>query len=644
MFKRSLLSAVILFTTMQLFAQAELEPWGNFSGIRIDGQLMEFQTNLCVVRNNWEDINITAKEKQRPHYTRNGYTQTVLTNLDSLYFAEDVTDKGKGIADVNVQLTAKADMVLDGAYISLILPAKNYAVGSMKINDFKKIKLSEDSSTLNKYLQTPVVSVQFVYPSRQLKITFQNPVNLIIKKEPDNDIHVFIPIQKGDIKNGKVVTQNFSIKAAGLIDKKPITIVLNTTKTGRAFDGLGGNFRLQNPKTDPEVIDYCLKNLRVAWGRVEMPWMFWQTDMNTDPIAAAKAGKLNPRVQQSMEMAQRLYKMGMPVILTAWFPPQWAVIGPLHFRPTPDHVWGNPLDHSKTKEIYKSIADYIQYLKDEYGVEIADFSFNESDLGIDIRQTGEEHDELIKGLGSYFVERGLKTKLLLGDNSDATTFQFIVPALNDAATYPYIGAVSFHSWRGWDTPILQKWADAATKIHRPLIVGEGSIDAQASGYPDIFNEPTYALQEINLYVRLLAICQPESILQWQITSDYSLLAGGGVFGDTSETLHPTQRFWNLKQLASTPKDLKAMPLKIEGDNVSGAALGDNSRGIYVIHLVNNDAERKVTLTGLPKKIKHLRIWVTDKNSAMKKEKSIRVVNGKAVFSLSSTSYTTLQSE
>ncbi len=644
MFKQSFLSAVILFTTIQLFGQTELEPWGNISGIRIEGQLMEFQTNLCVVKKYWKDMSATAKERQRPHYTRNGYTQRVLTNLDSLYFAEEVTDKGKGIADVKVQLTAKADMALDGAYMSVILPVINYGGGSMKIDNLKKVALSEDSSTLNKYLETPVTAVQFVSPSRQLKITFQKPAHLIIKKGPDNDIHVFIPIQKGDIKNGEVASQNFSIKASGWIDNKPITLVLYTSKTGREFDGLGGNFRLQNPKIDPEVINYCLKNLRVTWGRVEMPWMLWQPDINTDPIAAAKAGNLNHHVQQSMEMAQRLYKMGIPVILTAWFPPQWAVVGPLHFMPTPDHVWGNPIDHSKTKEIYKSIADYIQYLKDQYGVEIADFSFNESDLGINIRQTGEEQDELIKGLGAYFVERGLKTKLLLGDNSDATTFQFIVPALNDPATYPYIGAVSFHSWRGWDGSLLQKWANAATQINRPLIVAEGSIDAQAWGYPDIFKEPTYALQEINLYVRLLAICQPLSILQWQLTSDYSLLGGGGVFGDTSEPLHPTQRFWNLKQLASTPKDLKTMPLKIEGSHVSGAALGDNARSIYVIHLVNNDAERKVTLTGLPHKIKYLRVWVTDKNSAMEKEKPIRVVNGKAVFSLTATAYTTLQSE
>ncbi|HEY5463262.1 MAG TPA: hypothetical protein VIJ95_08395 [Hanamia sp.] len=640
-FKYSLISVILLFTSVQLFAQVQLEPWGNISGIRTDGQLMQFETNLSSVQKDWKDISVTAKERQRPHYNRNGYTQIVATNLDSLYFKESVTDKGKGSADVNVQLSAKADMSLEGVYFSIILPPKYYLGGNMRIDKLKLIKLAEGLDALNKYVETPAGSIQFNSPSLHLKITFQNPEKLIIKKESDHDIHIFIPILSGDIKNGETADINFSIKASGLIDKKPITIALNTAITGREFDGLGGNFRLQNPKIDPEVIDYCLKNLRVAWGRVEMPWMFWQPDMDTDPIAAAKADKLNHHVQQSMEMAQRLYKMGMPVILTAWFPPQWAVVGPLHFRPGPDHVWGNQIDHSKTKEIYKSIADYIQYLKDEYGVEIADFSFNESDLGINIRQTGEEHDELIKGLGAYFASRGLKTKLLLGDNSDANTFQFIVPALNDPATYPYIGAVSFHSWRGWDKDTLKKWADAATQIHHPLLVGEGSIDAQAWGYPDIFKEPIYALQEINLYVRLLAICQPESILQWQLTSDYSLLAGGGVYGDTSEPLHPTQRFWNLKQLASTPKGLKAMPLKIDGNNVSGAALGDNAKKIYAIHLVNNGAKRNVMITGIPEEIKYLRVWVTDNKRDMKNEKQIPVVNGKSVFILAATSYTTL---
>lgn len=635
-----------LLPALQSIAQVEVEPWGNITGIRIDGQLMEFQTNLSVVTNNWSRITATAKEWQRPHYNRNSNTQIISTNIDSLFFREEITDIGKNTAAVNITATAKADMTTDGAYVTLIIPSNDYAGGSVRLNHLKPVDLNKDLISINKYLQLPADSIEFISSSRQLKIVFEKPQSVIFKSiDGDNkSIHFFIPMEEGNIKAGQTFTKNFAITVSGTIDKNPIALKLNTANPGRKFDGLGGNFRLQNPRLDPAIIDYCLKNLRIAWGRVEMPWMQWQPDINADPIAAAKAGNLNHHVQQSLEMAQRLYKMGIPIILSAWFPPQWAVVGPLRFRPAADNVWGNPLDSSKTTEIYKSIADYIQYLRDEYEVEIADFSFNESDLGINVRQTGAEHDELIKGLGAYFEKRGLKTKLLLGDNSDATTFQFIEPALNDPAAHLYIGAVSFHSWRGWDAATLQKWANAATQLKLPLLVGEGSIDAQAWGYPDIFKEQAYALEEINLYVRLLAICQPKSILQWQLTSDYSLLAGGCVFGDTTEPLHPTQRYWNLKQLAATPEGLNTMPLSVQGANVTGAALGDNVGGIYTIHLVNNGAEKKVTLSGLPKKIRHLRVWVTDKSNDMQEEKEIKVVDGKAVFQLTATSFTTLSSE
>ena len=81
--------------------------------------------------------------------------------------------------------------------------------------------------------------------------------------------------------------------------------------------------------------------------------------------------------------------------------------------------------------------------------------------------------------------------MLLGDNSDATTFDFILPALNNPETHKYIGAVSFHSWRGCDDVTLKKWADAAKAINVPLLVGEGSTDAAAHGYAEIFNESTF---------------------------------------------------------------------------------------------------------------------------------------------------------
>ncbi|MDB4883918.1 MAG: hypothetical protein JWL95_2684 [Gemmatimonadetes bacterium] len=341
-----------------------------------------------------------------------------------------------------------------------------------------------------------------------------------------------------------------------------------------------------------------------------------------------------------MEMARTMGRKGAPVVVSAWFPPQWAVIGPLPVGGAlVNGRRGNPLDPAKTERIYASLTSYLLYLRQHYGVEAAMFSFNESDLGIDVRQTPQEHDALIKGLGAYMKSKGLATKLLLGDVSDATPTWFIEPAMRDSAAWPYIGAVSYHSWRGWSDSLLTFWSDAAKRIGVPLLVGEGSTDAGAYRYPLIFQEPDMALYEIELYVRMLALSQPKSILQWQLTSDYSLLAGGGVFGDTT-ALRPTQRFWNLKQLASTPEQLSHLPIKC-GDGVSCAALGDARTGRYAVHLVNTGAWRPAELTGLPRGVTSLRIWTTDARRTMREGPRIPVSGGRARFRLDAASFVTV---
>jgi hypothetical protein len=176
-----------------------------------------------------------------------------------------------------------------------------------------------------------------------------------------------------------------------------------------------------------------------------------------------------------------------------------------------------------------------------------------------------------------------------------------------------------------------------------LIVGEGSIDAAAYSYPAYFEDPSYALEEINLYTRLLAICQPLSILQWQLTSDYSPLKGGGIFGDNAP-LEPTQRFWNLKQLGCTQEGLFYMPLAADKDAVSCAALGDNSKHVYTIHLVNNGASREVHLTGLPGGVKGFKIYITDEKANMRLSKTIKVQNHESTFTLKERCFATLFSD
>ena len=133
------------------------------------------------------------------------------------------------------------------------------------------------------------------------------------------------------------------------------------------------------------------------------------------------------------------------VIVSGWFPPSWALAEGQ--RRGLGGVARLKLDPNKTMRIYQSLADYLVYLKEFYGVETHSFSFNESDIGIDVLHSAQEHADFIKGFGAYMASRGLATKLLLGDNSDATTFDFILPALNDPTTHKYISAISFHSDR-----------------------------------------------------------------------------------------------------------------------------------------------------------------------------------------------------
>ena len=68
------------------------------------------------------------------------------------------------------------------------------------------------------------------------------------------------------------------------------------------------------------------------------------------------------------------------------------------------------------------------------------FSFNEIDLGINVRQTAREHAELIKTLGAHFASRGLATKLALGDMhfSYARLLAFGAAALGMAVVYVFM--------------------------------------------------------------------------------------------------------------------------------------------------------------------------------------------------------------
>ena len=592
--------------------QTEVMAWGNLTGIRVDGELMDFETTLVVGGAH------SGRERYTYRYDRQDDVRQVSSTIERVAFVERVTDTARGCCHVSLQLTS--DTTLDvPAGMCLHLKTERYGSSSIKTTSRRlSVRLSDNKGIV-----------------RNIQMDFSRPVKLVQTRGKD-EIRVMIPVMN-ILKKGAEAALDIDVMTLGRIDHSDAFVRVECRQPGRAFLGMGGNFRLQNPRTDPAVIDYCLENMRVAYGRVEMPWRQWQPEENASLLDVAPEA-LPLHVRQSMEMAQRLAQQGMPVIVSCWFPPAWAVEGG-SLRGRRPGVAALRLNAEKNSRIIASLADYLVYLKNHYGVEAALFSFNESDIGIDVLHTPDEHAQFIKDMGREMVARGLATKMLLGDTSDATPTAFIVPAMNDRDARPYIGAVSFHSWRGCDDRTLRKWAKAAEELGVPLLVGEGSTDAAAWRYPQIFKESTFALYEVNLYVRLCHICQPQSILQWQLTADYSLLWGGGIFGVRGE-LVPTQRFWNIKQLASTPEGSFALPVTSSKETLNCAAFGNLTKGEYCVHMVNNGAACQALIEGLPEQARSAKVFVTNAEDCMKETTAI-VSDGKLAIELPPVSFVTV---
>jgi hypothetical protein len=290
------------------------------------------------------------------------------------------------------------------------------------------------------------------------------------------------------------------------------------------------------------------------------------------------------------------------------------------------------------------LADYISYLKTDYGIEIPLFSFNEVDYGVMVYHTPEEHAFYTKSIGKYFASRGLATKMMLGDTGAGTirSNKIAIPAVEDPSIHPFIGAVAFHTWHGCTEADCKAWALSAKKLNVPLIVTEGGPNSALHRYPMYFLDKFFQLSEIDLYLRVCKYAQPVSILEWQLTPDYSVLTGKGLYGDNGP-LRPTQRFWNLKQLGSTPEGSFAIPVEVDRPNITAAAFADILNGAYTLHIVNNSSTREVTLSGIPESVKSFQVYVTDATRGMEKVNTIRVAGGKAKFTISAQAYTSLMS-
>lgn len=672
------LFALSLYNNAQeIYAQPEWRPWGNIAGLRVDGQLMPFETSLRAVDQDWGGYVATEKynTEGRIDYRviENGrYTYHWLEKLP-LYYSSIMKDKGRGKALHEFQVEAKQAIKTAGLYYCVELNSDEFEGATVKVSSRGKEKASAilgkaisggkkwylkekgNSITIESndktYVFSGVDDVEIIVrqdflghphylndPYPRQRFVDSDPVQETFDyKKEVADYQIYITIAQGNLNKGYKKTVSYDIKTEGYIDRESVELTLDVTKPGRTFDGISGNFRWQFPDKDPKVIDYNLDNLRVTWGRVAFFWDEWHPQENMDPIENAKAGKLSERFRKQMEVTGLLAKKNIPIMVSVWAPPQWAV------DPIRKNKRGVILDNSKIQQISQSIADYLLYIKQVYGVETITFSFNESDVGVEVFQTAEDHQFISQALVECFRKNGLQTKILLGDTGHGTAqanHNILRVVEKDPNVYKYGYALSFHTYHGCQPRDIAAWKRSAEITNLPIIVAEGGPDSSAHRYEKMFLDEWFQLSEIDLYIRLCAGVQPFSIMPWQLTKDYSVLIGDGIYGDNG-VLRPTMRFWNLKQLGMSPEKAFWMPIKASKENVTVAANGDIAEGIYTVHVVNNGPARKMILKGLPASVTELRLFTTNIDKGMEEGNRVKVINGVVEFEVEELSYVTL---
>jgi O-glycosyl hydrolase len=390
---------------------------------------------------------------------------------------------------------------------------------------------------------------------------------------------VRISMLSGPWMIGDTLKVGVTLKLTGTPAASAASLTVDPAAKLYPFDGFGGNYRVYGPTP---VVDYTLDNLRISWARFEFKAGVWDRD-RTLPAPG-------PILQRDFELMQRVQRMGVPWIISLWSLPERFYTDP---NQKPFGTFARQIAPDRWPEFLDLLGSYLVYLKEHYGAEPDLFSFNESDLGVNVGFTAETHRDEIKRIGAHFAKLGLKTKMLLGDTANPRdSHKFVLAAAADPAAMAYVGAVSVHSWGNGTPEQYGAWGDVAEWLNLPLLVAEAGVDPGA--YKNrMYDSFSYGLKEARQFQELLRYARPQALIYWQFTEDYGLVHVG-----KDGAIEPTARFWLMKQFVNlTPAKSEAVATASDQADVlvSGFSKGD----ALVVHVLNAGADRDASISGLP---------------------------------------------
>jgi O-glycosyl hydrolase len=477
----------------------------------------------------------------------------------------------------------------------------------------------------------------------KIKLEFERPAGVLLqdaRKFNNDTFNAFIWIQNGNIPKNQIVSLRFMIAGAGQIDDTPAHLSLDEKSIlGRTW-GNGGSYCFGQ---NSPIAEYTFKNLDIALSRTEMSLREWEPENDNDDPTRTNWQRLKEHdtpgsnLHAQFEMMRQLSRKKIPFITSIWYLPKWMYLKP------EETEYNNQLAPDKWPELLESIGSYLLYAKEKYHAEPDYFSFNEPDGGVHVLFSAEEHRDAIKRIGAHLAKLKLKTKLLLGDVTNPRgTVQYCMAAAKDPDAMKYVGALSFHSWGGAKPEQYAEWPALAKRLKLPLICAEAGPDPDWNTQP--FFKPDAHAAEMTHYLEIFRHAQPQAVIYWEFSDNFPLLRRM----PESEKLAATERFGLQKHFCDLAlPGGEGVETQSDNDAIVFAAFkrrGRKGADDFTLHVANTKWARRVTISGIPDRIKMLEIVRTAKGEIFKRIAPLAVIDGKLELDLPEQSLTTLTTQ
>lgn len=289
----------------------------------------------------------------------------------------------------------------------------------------------------------------------------------------------------------------------------------------QTIKSIGGNYCQANysQHAADAIGDETLKQFRPTHVRVALPMRLRNTNF------ADYRGANYTKQPLVVEVLDELKRMKSEFSVVNFTISVWDV--PDEFIADPTKTAQRVIKPEAYDEVIQMLTDFFLKAKNEYGVEIDQFSFNESDGGYQIIFSPEATIAFVKKAGQKWEEAGLKTKFLLADTAQTKgTIEFATLIMADPSIWKYLGPLSFHCWWSENIPDneFERIAGFGKAWNKEIWCAELGFDAMAWKIKDMNKSYDYALRFAKISHRMIKYAEVEVSLYWTWQNNYAIMS------------------------------------------------------------------------------------------------------------------------